>query len=194
MKLMKKLMAALSVLCLVGMLAACGGGAGGGEGADGGKDNGGNPGGSTGSEYTIVYGDDTLETLTDEEFEDFSLFFDRMQDYTLDGKTIRLKTDGYTKYTVINTLTKMMENPQSIDPATLYTVVYDENGDGSFDEEEMVIMMPYSVLPGFTQMLGLSDQADYTIDETNKMIILTATGYQTGGEFFSMLFQEEADD
>ena len=62
------------------------------------------------------------------------------------------------------------------------------------DEEEMVIMMPDSILPGFTQMLGLSDPDDYSIDETNKMIILTATGYQTGGEFFSMLFQEEADD
>lgn len=132
--------------------------------------------------------------LIDEGFEEFSLFFQRMQDYTLDGNTIRLKTDGYTKYKVIDSLTKMMENPQSIDPSTLYTVVYDENGDGSFDEEEMVMMMPYSVLPGFTQMLGLSDPADYTIDETKKMIILTATGYQTGGEFFSMLFPEEADN
>ena len=46
MKLFKKLMVALSVLCLVGMLAACGGGAGGGDNAGG---------GSSGSKYTIVY-------------------------------------------------------------------------------------------------------------------------------------------
>ncbi len=87
-----------------------------------------------------------------------------------------------------------MENPQSIDPSTLYKVVYDANGDGSFDEEEMVIMMPYSVLPGFTQMLGLTTPDDYTQDDNSKTITLTASGYQTGGEFFSMLFPEEADN
>ena len=114
--------------------------------------------------------------------------------YTLDGKTIRLNSKGNIKYGVIDSLTEMMKNPQSIDRTTLYTVVYDENGDGSFDEEEMVIMMPYSVLPGFTQMLGLSDPADYTIDEESKTITLTASGYQTGGAFFSMLFPEEEDD
>ena len=55
-------------------------------------------------------------------------------------------------------------------------------------------IMPYSILPGFVQMLGLSTPADYTIDEESKTITLTATGYQTGGEFFSMLFPEEADN
>ena len=193
MKLMKKLMAALSVLCLVGMLAACGGGAGGGEGADGGKDNGGNPGGSTGSEYTVVYGDDTLVTLTEEGFEEFSLFFVRMQDYTLDGKTIRLKTDGYTKYTVIDTLATMMEDPTSIDYSKCYTVIYDKNGDGNNDLDEIVMMLPESILPGFEQMLGLSTPADYTIDEESKTITLTASGYQKGGTLISMLPDEEDD-
>ena len=187
MKLFKKLMVALSVLCLVGMLAACGGGAGGGEG------NGGNPGGSTGSEYTIVYGDDNLGTIFDEDFAEFSMFFEERQDYTLDGKTIRLNTNGYTKFGVINTLFTMMEDPTSMDPSTLYTVVYDENGDGSNDPDEIVMMLPESILPGFVQMVGLSTPEDYTIDETNKLITLTASGYQKGGTFISM-FPDEEDD
>ena len=180
MKLIKKLMAALSVLCLVGMLAACGGGAGGGE----------NGGGGSGSSYTIVYGSDTLGFVDDEDFDEFSVFFEERQDYTISGKTISLTTDGYTKFTVIDTMMGAFEDQTSIDPSTCYTVVYDEDGNG-ITEDDIVMMIPSNILPGFTQMLGLTTPNDYSVDEANKTITLTATGYQKGGTFYLMLMGSE---
>ena len=87
----------------------------------------------------------------------------------------------------------MMANPASIDYSKCYTVIYDKNGDGNNDPDEIVMMLPESILPGFAEMLGLSTPADYTIDEESKTITLTASGYQKGGTLISMLPDEEDD-
>ena len=85
----------------------------------------------------------------------------------------------------------MPEDPTSID---FYTVVYDVNGDGSNDPDEIVMILPESILTGFIQIVDLSTPEDYTIDETNKLITLTASGYQKGGTFISMIPADEEDN
>ncbi|MBO4638931.1 MAG: hypothetical protein J5710_04180 [Treponema sp.] len=148
------------------------------------------------TEYTIVYGDETLETLNEKEFESFSEFLEERQDYTINGKTISLKTDGYTKYTVIKTLFEIYENPNSIDLSSCYIVVYDKDGDGNTDEEEdLVIMLPSKILNGFIQVTGVTPPDDYSINEQTKTITLTASGYQKGGAFIgSIMSADENDD
>ena len=124
MKLFKKLMVALSVLCLVGMLAACGGGAGG---------------TSANDKWTIVYsGEVYADDLT---WADVQEGIDAMDlvspdDYTVNQgtKTVTLTASGYAKV-------EAFENEMKSD---MYTVIYGEN---------VLATIPAAAIPYYEAML-----------------------------------------
>ncbi|MBO7583602.1 MAG: hypothetical protein J6T20_07405 [Treponema sp.] len=90
MKLFKKLILALSMLLLLGMITSCGGGAGGGP-------------SSSGDGYKVVYNGSIIADDFDEEDIAMFTFYYNMQtpeDYSIDqsSKTITLTDDGMAKF------------------------------------------------------------------------------------------------
>lgn len=188
MKLFKKLMVALSVLLVIGMLAAC---------SDGNKDDGddantktntvndgGNSSNNTSDGYKIVYngkilvsedGEDEDEPMSWEEAQAMikAMKLEETTDYTVNHttKTITLTKSGYDKGEAME---KAMENAMSqlgddddIDLSSVYTVKY--NG-------KTVTTVPEALLPMYALML--EEDTDYTIDESTKTITLTDAGYE----------------
>ena len=168
MKLFKKLMVALSVLLVIGMLAAC---------SDGSKSK-----SATREGWDIYYNEQSI--LGEPEEDDEPMTWEDVQmgitmygltegtDYSVNqsSQILTLTKSGYDK---MEAMENAMENAMSqlgddddIDSSSVYTVKY--NG-------TTVTTVPEALLPMYA--LILEEDTDYTINESTKTITLTAAGY-----------------
>lgn len=157
MKLFKKLMTALSVLMVVGMMAACGGGAGGGDGS------------GSGDSYSVKYGNIIISeneganpaALTEHGFSSPA-------DFTVSGKVITLTDAG---------LDKLLAGMSEADGEEVYEavaiVVYNNN---------ILIPVTQDMFDMFAA--GLEEDTDYTLAANGKIVILTDSGYLKGDQLF----------
>ena len=160
MKLFKKLMAALSVLMVIGMMAACGGGAGGGDGS-----------GSEDS-YSVKYGTVIISENEGANPADLTEHgYSSPADFTVSGKVITLTDAGFAKLLV--SMEEAMGEP------VVAIVVYDNQ-----------IFMPATQDIYVFFAASLDEGTDYTLAANGKIVILTDSGYQKGGEL-EIPFDEE---
>ncbi len=185
MKLFKKLIVALSVLLVVGMLAACSDGnsnSGGGNGG-GGKtntvNNGGNTNNSSTDGYKVVYNGETIypeeegdplmsETAVQNSISMYGLT--ETTDYSIDQstKTVILTKSGYDKMKEMEDLLELIMNGSEEDimnAITMYTIMY---------HGEEVTEIPEILLPRYKSIL--EEGEDYTINDSTKTITLTDKG------------------
>ena len=156
MKLFKKLILAISMLLLLGMITSCGGGAGG------------EP-SSSGDGYKVVYnGEIIADDLDEVEIQMYVTYCGLVEytDYSIDQstKTITLTATGKTK--VDN-----FENAMT--SGVVYTIKY--NG-GTLTQ------IPEGMLSSFLNSLGLVSGTDYTKDDTEHTVTLTDSGFEKLGE------------
>lgn len=151
MKLFKKLMTALSVLMVVGMMAACGGGAGGGDGS------------GSGDSYSLKYGN---IVIFEDEIDDLSELteygFSSPADFSVSGKVITLTDAGFDKF-----LVSMEEEGDPV----VAIIVYNN---------QMIMPVTQDLFDFFAA--GLEEDTDYTLAANGKIVQLTDSGYQKGGE------------
>ena len=157
MKLFKKLMVALSVLCLVGMLAAC---------SDG---NSNNNGGGSGGGWVIMYdGEVYLDGLTYDDIQEGIewMNLETPADYTINqsAKTLTLTDDGYAKVEAFEE-NEMSENGEGNTTGDTYAVMY---------RGKKVMDIPAAAV-SYYQLL-LIEGTDYTVNESTKTITLTDAG------------------
>ena len=156
MKLFKKLMVALSVLCLVGMLAAC---------SDGNSDN---NGGGSGGGWVIMYdGEVYQDGLTYDDIQEGIewMNLETPADYTINQstKTVTLTDAGYAK---VEAFEEAMEGEE-------YSIVYDG---------EELMKLPAYVVANMGEFLEVG--TDYTINESTKTITLTDEGFEKASVLF----------
>jgi len=154
MKLIKKLMLALSVLLVVGMLAACSDGAG-----DDDKKS---------DTWTIMYNGTVY--ADDLDYEDIQSGIQYMNletpdDYSINEstKTVTLTDAGYAK---VEAFEEAMEGEE-------YSIVYDG---------EEIMTLPAYVVASMGEFLEVD--TDYTINESTKTITLTDEGYEKASVLF----------
>lgn len=151
MKLFKKLMAALSVLMVIGMMAACGGGAGGGDGS------------GSGDSYSVKYG--TIIISENEGANPAYLTdagFSSPADFTVSGKVITFTDAGLDKL-----LAGMSEGDGEEAYEAVAIVVYNNN-----------ILTPITQDLFDYYADNLEEGTDYTLAANGKIVILTDSGYQ----------------
>ena len=158
MKLFKKLILALSMLLLLGMITSCGGGAGAGGGPS-----------SSGDGYKVVYNGEIIADDLDEV--DLQMYVTccglvEYTDYSIDEstKTITLTATGKTKV-------------DAFENAMTSGVVYTINYNGL-----TLTQIPEGMLSYFLSDLGLESDTDYTIDDTEHTVTLTESGFAKLGE------------
>ena len=157
MKLFKKMMIALSVLCFVGMLAACSNG------------NSNNNGGGSGGGWVIMYdGEVYLDGLTYDDIQEGieGMNLETPADYTINQspKTLTLTAAGYAK---VEAFEEAME-------AEEYSIV---------DNGTEIVKLPAYVVASMGELL--EEGTDYTINESTKTVTLTESGYTKGGELLA---------
>ena len=158
MKLFKKLMAALSVLMVIGMMAACGGGAGGGDGS------------GSGDSYSLKYGTIVIyEDAIDDPSDLTEYGFSSPADFSVSGKVITLTDAGFVKF-----LASMEEEEGD---SVVAIVAYND---------QMIMPVTQDMYDFFAA--GLDEGTDYTLAANGKIVLLTDSGYQKGGE---LSFDEE---
>lgn len=170
MKLFKKLMVALSVLLVIGMLAAC---------SDGSKSK-----SATREGWDIYYNGQSI--LGEPEEDDEPMTWKDVQmgitmygltegtDYSVNqsSQILTLTKSGYDKIEAMDNAMSQLGDDDDTDPSSVYTVKY---------KGATLTTVPEALLP--TYALILEEDTDYTIDESTKTITLTDAGYaKMGGD------------
>ncbi len=170
MKLFKKLMVALSVLLVIGMLAAC---------SDGSKSK-----TATREGWDIYYNGQSI--LGEPEEDDEPMTWEDVQrgitmygltegtDYSVNqsSQILTLTKSGYDKIEAIDNAMSQLGDDDDTDSSSVYTVKY---------KGSTLTTIPEALLP--TYALILEEDTDYTIDESTKTITLTDAGYaKMGGD------------
>lgn len=162
MKLFKKLMVALSVLLVIGMLAAC---------SDGNKSDGGDENGA----YTLKYDGITItEGINISDMSTKGGF--SSSEYSVSGTTITLNDAGFNK--MLELFSDEAEDGESF--TVIAIVVYDNE-----------MLMPLDKEMFDMAADSLTEGTDYTLEKGGKIVKLTDTGYQNGGAFFGSYFDDE---
>ncbi|MBR6340979.1 MAG: hypothetical protein IKR64_03670 [Treponema sp.] len=148
-------MVALSVLMVIGMMAACGGGAGGGDGS------------GSGDSYSLKYGNIVIyEDAFDDPSDLTEYGFSSSTDFSVSGKVITLNDAGFEKFLAI------MEEEEGNPVVAIVTY-----------NDQMIMPVTQDMFDFFAA--GLDEGTDYTLAANGKIVQLTDDGYQKGGELFS---------
>lgn len=160
MKLFKKLIVALSVLLVVGMLAAC---------SDGNSNSGGSNGGNTGA-YTLKYGSTTLAQEVEPSDMAIDISSGSNEYYSVSGKTITFTDKGLDE--LLGFMTEMYAEAGAEEEVVAIAVA----------GGQIVSPLSQEMIDLATEELTLG--TDYSLEANGKIIILTNSGYQKAEALF----------